>query len=134
MAPSPTRIRPSSSSLRSRFKKIPLSFVLRARAEERGFVAVVSTHLSESPPRELAPGTRFLHLAGCRGFSGPVPPPLSMSAVPKTARQLHHDLEAIAILDPRARRPRISPGSRAEHLAATLSLPRGEVSAHREKT
>src|SRR5215218_209480 len=35
MAPSPTTTRPSSSSLRSRFKKVPLSFVL-ARGSSRG--------------------------------------------------------------------------------------------------
>src|SRR3712207_6980050 len=40
-------------------QKRPLSvLLLRARAAERDFVAVASTHLSESPPRELAPATR----------------------------------------------------------------------------
>ncbi len=59
----------------------------------------LAPHLSESSPRELAPAT-ILRILGCRGFLGPVPPPLSMSAIRNesgTARQLQHDYEGIAI-------------------------------------
>ena len=52
----------------------------------------VAPHLSEFPPQELAPATVleniiFFRTIGCRGFVGPVPPPLSMSTVREIPRQ-----------------------------------------------
>jgi hypothetical protein len=81
------RIRSSSSSLRFRLKCSPSPSLVRARAAERGFVAVVFLLISRSLLRgswHLARGLT-LTLVGCRGFTGPVPPPLSMSAADRPA-------------------------------------------------
>jgi hypothetical protein len=72
----------SSSSMRFRLKNSPSLFLFRARAVERGFVAQVLRLISRSLLRgswHLTQGLT-LSLTGCRGFTGPVPPPLSMSA------------------------------------------------------
>src|SRR5918992_3004920 len=141
MAPSPTRIRSASSSLRSRLKKVTSlrTFLALARWREASSIwyfdsslgvssaGVGTWHEASASPRRL-PRLRRAHpstaLDERRRLSGVF------------ARQLHHDREANATRVRRARRPRtrISFGSCAAHLAATLSLPRREVSARREKT
>src|SRR3954454_9414621 len=87
MAPSPRRIRASSSSLRFRLKSSPSPFLFRAHAVERGFVAPVLRLIYRSLLRGSwhLPRGLTISLAGCRGFTGPVPPPLSMSAAGRPA-------------------------------------------------
>ncbi len=77
----PLRGRASGSSLKFGFK-VKTSLLFRHTfARRREAASTLSPHLPESAPRELAPATRRKRLAGCRGFSGPVPPPLSMSVL-----------------------------------------------------
>ena len=80
-------IRSSNSSLRFRLKSSPSPFLFRARTVERGFVAQVLPLISRSLLRRSwhLPRGLTISLAGCRGFTGPVPPPLSMSAAGRPA-------------------------------------------------
>jgi hypothetical protein len=75
-------IRSSNSALRFRLKSSPSPFLFRARTLERGFVAQVLRLIGRSLLRRIwhLPRGLTISLAGCRGFTGPVPPPLSMSA------------------------------------------------------
>jgi len=71
----------------SRLKASPSPSLFRARAVERGFVAQVLRLISRSLLRGSwhLPRGLTIGLAGCRGFTGPVPPPLSMSAAGRPA-------------------------------------------------
>jgi hypothetical protein len=127
-------IRSSNSSLRFRLKSSPPPFLFRARTVERGFVAHILRLISRSLLRRSwhLPRGLTISLAGCRGFTGPVPPPLSMSAAGRPACLAGNYITSVRRMQcPPAR---ICCGFRAAHLAATLSLPRREVSANREKT
>ena len=127
-----------TASVTFRLKSSPSPFyVSRSHGGERLRRSGPSTHLSESPPQELAPATR-------------------LNDKPRRLPRFHRARPSTA-LDERRRSPagrpaclagnyitsgrrmqcppaRISCGFRAAHLAATLSMPRREVSAHREKT
>src|ERR671913_1342254 len=127
-------IRSLNSSLRFRLKSSPPPFLFRARTVERGFVAHILRLISRSLLRRSwhLPQGLTISLAGCRGFTGPVPPPLSMSAAGRPACLAGNYITSVRRMQcPPAR---ISCVFRAAHLAATLSLPRREVSANRERT
>src|ERR687894_764730 len=80
MAPSPIRTLESTNSLRSDLKIENLSPVrLRGGAEERG-QSMRFRLISRSILRGSWHLARNSRPAGCRGFKGPIPPPLSMSA------------------------------------------------------
>src|ERR687894_2684201 len=80
MAPSPIRTLESTNSLRSDLKIENLSPLrLRGGAEERG-QSMRFRLISRSVLRGSWHLARDSRPAGCRGFKGPIPPPLSMSA------------------------------------------------------
>src|SRR5215203_5130298 len=111
-------------SPRFRLKSSPPPFyVSRSHGEER-----LRRHVLRLICRSLLrrswhlPRGLTISLAGCRGFTGPVPPPLSMSAAGRPACLAGNYITSGRRMQcPLAR---ISCGFRAAHLAATLSLPR----------
>src|SRR5215212_7475594 len=111
-------------SPRFRLKSSPPPFyVSRSHGEER-----LRRHVLRLICRSLLrrswhlPRGLTISLAGCRGFTGPVPPPLSMSAAGRPACLAGYYITSGRRMQcPPAR---ISCGFRAAHLAATLSLPR----------
>jgi len=73
------------------------------------------------------------HPAGCRGFKGPIPPPLSMSArtgTPAQTPELQHETAPISIL----RMLRLGPGLCQRREVERVRISRGSLAATRAAT
>src|SRR5215212_9745725 len=106
-------IRSPNSALRFKLKSSPSPFLFRARTLERSFVARVLRRICRSLLRRSwhLPRGLTISLAGCHGFTGPIPPPLSMSAAGPVARRVWLEITSLPAGECNARRPESGAGS-----------------------